>query len=54
REETRREPGRETEQWFTVSEAGRILKISQQSVRNRVKDGSLASKKIGNLIRVSL
>ena len=38
--------------YLTVSEAARMLGVSEKTIRRRVKDGTLASERFGGLLRV--
>ena len=39
-------------EYLTVSEAARLLGVSEKTIRRRVKDGTLASERFGGMLRV--
>lgn len=42
----------ENQKYVSVAEAAEILGMSRNSIYRRVEDGSLKSRRIGNLIRI--
>jgi len=40
------------EEWFTIAEAAKYLKVSIQSIRNFIKDNRLPSYRNGQVIRL--
>ena len=43
---------RTTDRWLTVSELAEELKISQATIRRRIKDGTIKALKLFGIIRV--
>lgn len=43
---------RTTDRWLTVSELAEELKISQATIRRRIKDGTIKAMKLFGIIRV--
>lgn len=41
-----------TDRWLTVSELAEELKISQATIRRRIKDGTIKAMKLFGIIRV--
>lgn len=41
-----------TDRWLTVSELAEELKISQATIRRRIKDGTIRAMKLFGIIRV--
>ena len=41
-----------TDRWLTVSELAKELKISQATIRRRIKDGTIKAMKLFGIIRV--
>lgn len=43
-----------TDRWLTVSELAEELKISQATIRRRIKDGTIKALKLFGIIRVPM
>ena len=43
-----------TERWLTVSELAQELKISQATIRRRIKDGTIKAMKLFGIVRVPM
>jgi len=43
-----------TDRWLTVSELARELKISQATIRRRIKDGTIKALKLFGIVRVPM
>ena len=43
-----------TDRWLTVSELAKELKISQATIRRRIKDGTIKAMKLFGIVRVPM